>query len=137
MASEFSVFSDPALELSTQSGFRRGCRVCCPCFSAFPETTPADWRSQLLLNVRSVYAEGEHDRVRGANAYCESGGLSPMHSNERSRGLRNGVQIRRRKSPIWFWVGISPGIGVLVLEICSGLWIAYQVRKAGQVSRGS
>lgn len=41
-------------------------------------------------------------------------------------GLRNGMQISRRESPIWFWVGISPGIGVLVLEICCGLWIAYQ-----------
>jgi hypothetical protein len=41
-------------------------------------------------------------------------------------GLRNRIQISRRESPIWFWVGISPGIGVLVLEICLGLWIAYQ-----------
>ena len=48
-------------------------------------------------------------------------------------GLRNGVQISRRESPIWFWVGISPGIGVLVMEICLGLWIAYQVWKAGHV----
>jgi hypothetical protein len=48
-------------------------------------------------------------------------------------GLRNGIQISRRQSPIWFWVGISPGIGALVLEIGVGLWIAYQAWKAGHV----
>jgi hypothetical protein len=48
-------------------------------------------------------------------------------------GLRNGIQISRRQSPIWFWVGISPGIGVLVLEICAGLWIAYQAWEPGYV----
>jgi hypothetical protein len=48
-------------------------------------------------------------------------------------GLRNGIQISRRQSPIWFWVGISLGIGALVLAICVGLWIAHQVLKAGHV----
>ena len=48
-------------------------------------------------------------------------------------GLRNGMQISRRESPIWFWVGIAPGIGVLVLEIGVGVWIAYQMWGAGHV----
>jgi hypothetical protein len=42
-------------------------------------------------------------------------------------GVRVGNrQISRRENPILFWVGITPAIGALVLEICFGLWIAYQ-----------